>query len=93
VVSSGDHAERIYGCQVSLAGPIDRRRRKKTHPYETCDIIRLVRESSMIGKRYEPSMSDETFANHTPMVIKIMIFSVFQIAILPSFFKCLVLGG
>jgi hypothetical protein len=47
----------------------------------------------MICKRYEPSMSDEKFTNHTPMVIKTIIFSVFQIVILPSFLKCLVLGG
>lgn len=90
VVASGDHTERIYGCQVSLAGPsVDL---EEAHPYETCDITKFARKFSMICKRYEPSRSDETFANHTPMVINIIVFSIFQIEILPSFHKYLISG-
>lgn len=36
VFASGDHSERIYGCQVSLAG--SNQSKLKIHPYHTCDI-------------------------------------------------------
>jgi len=50
--ASGDHAERIYGCQVSRAGP--KQPKLEIYPYVTCDITRNTRDSPIsVGGTYQ----------------------------------------
>jgi hypothetical protein len=80
--ASGDHVERIYGCQISLAGP-----KQLTIIYSPVLHLwyhRVKRDSFVIFRMYLPLMRNATSATHTPIVIRKGIFAMFQTAILPK---------
>ena len=88
VSASGDQAERSYGCQIST----------KIVDVEifTCVIPvispKLMRDYSMKRTKYLPWMRSEISATHMTIAIAIMILFIFQMAILPSFFKYVASG-
>jgi hypothetical protein len=67
---------------------------EKIHPCATYGITVLVRslDTFMIGRGYSPRMRNTTSVNHTAIANKIIIFSLFQMATLPRFLKCPLLG-
>lgn len=91
VFASGDHVERICGCQIkpSRSEIVDI---NNTHPYCTCDITRVKKDSFGTCKTYLPLMRNATSATHTPIVITKGIFAMFQTAILPKTLECVALG-
>ena len=91
VSASGDHVERSFGSQVSQAGP--KQSKLKIHPYCTYDITRYTRYSPVICRRYLPSMKSEMSISNMPIAIAIIIFALFQMAILPRYLERIALGG
>jgi hypothetical protein len=91
VSASGDHVERSYGCQVSQAGP--KQLKLKIHPYCTYDITRYTRASPVICRRYLPLMKSKMSVTHMLIAIAIIIFALFQMAILPSYLERIASGG
>lgn len=83
VFASCDHVERICGCQIkpSRSEIVDI---NNTHPYCTCDITRVKKDSFGTCRTYLPLMRSATSATHTPIVITKGIFAMFQTAILPK---------
>ena len=86
VLCSGDHTERIYNCHMSIAGP--KQSYLTIHPYDTCDMTRITRESSRI-ERYSPLIRNPKSVVHKVITITTTIIFLFQMAILSSFFKYL----
>ncbi len=48
--ASGDHVERSYNCDLSIAGP-KQFEIEQIHPYGTYDITRIIRDYSMVSSK------------------------------------------
>ncbi len=49
--ATGDHVERNYNCELSIAGP-KQFEIIQIHLYDTCDITRIIRDYSMVSKNF-----------------------------------------
>jgi hypothetical protein len=91
VDASGDQAERSYSFQLSIADP--NQLTLETLPVRHLRHHKNYKDNSMVRRRYLPWIRSATSATQITIAIAIILFFMFQMAILPSFLKFLVSKG